>query len=188
MDKVKKGVNVMSEQDKDKLVGELIRQTMTSKPFLELDIPDLKPIKNYVIVVYSTHNDKAGVKFMGIDQASGGYPWWPDTYKAAHLFNKEEDAVKSMMHMVEQKPGCWGKEGAYDYGLPHDLRGACVEQSCNSHGHYGFVVSVVEITTDFSVETLFSLNERLVKAVGIEFVTYKRINTQPDKIVKWLVE
>lgn len=143
-------------------------------------------LKTYIIVVASTFADKIGHKFFAYDDASGGYPWFPENMKSAHHFKCEEDALKEVNTMIEERFGEWGRDGAKDFSIPHILRSASCERSANNHGLYSFQIGIVMVETAFNPDDLFEMKGTVVKRVHVDFKTYATINTKPDKVVKWV--
>lgn len=143
-------------------------------------------LKTYIIVVASTFADKVGHKFFAYDNQSGGYPWFPDRLNNAHYFKSEEDALKEVNAMIEERFGEWGREGAKDFSIAHTLRSACCESSTNNHGLYTFQIGVVMVETAFNPDDLFEMKGTVIKRVHVDIKTYGTINTQPDKVVKWV--
>lgn len=144
-------------------------------------------LKTYIIVVASTFADKVGHKFFAYDQTSGGYPYFPERMTHAAHFGSEEDALKEVNRMVEERFNSWGREGALDYSLPSTLRSASCEKKVNNHGLYTFQIGVVMVETAFNPEDLFEMKGTVVKRVHVDIKTYATVNTVPDKVVKWVL-
>lgn len=102
----------------------------------------------FVIQATPTHipgvTGNAPTKYLSYDQASGGYPWWPDSWNSANFFSTYEKAQDAIRAIKTEKPMVFGTGAFSQHAIPtvlHRIAGGRVDND----GKYRFVLHIIEV-------------------------------------------